>query len=234
MNTSTTRQAVTVGDGAVPVYVSEHTDPASAPGVVVVPSIYGPADDLLDRMAELSGATTVVLDPFWRVGDGAVDYHDRDTAIGRLADFDPRRSMGDVRSVAEWTAERTNGNVVGVGICFGGPFVVQGAARGWLSAATTWHGSRIQDLVDDLPDFSAPLRLHFGSADGVVPLDALDKIRAHFAGHPDCEIFVHDGADHGFSFEGPAYDPTAADACYASLRELIGTMTGAGSMTWSS
>lgn len=222
MNPSTQRDDVVVEDGSVPVFVAHHAQPLAAPGVVVVPSIYGPTDDLLDRMSGLVDvATTVVLDPFWRQGGGAVDYGDRDRAISRLADFDAGRSMADVRAVAEWTAARTNGDVIGVGICFGGPFVVRGAAEGWLAAATTWHGSRIQNMLAGLPPFEAPLRMHFGSADAAVPPDALAAIQAHFEGHPDCRITVHEGAEHGFSMEGPAYDPDAAAASYASLRELI-------------
>ncbi len=222
MSPSTQEHAVTVEDGAVPVFIAEHHDPTAAPGVIVVPSIYGPTADLLLRMAGLSDvATTVVLDPFWRQGGGAVDYGDRDAAVGRLADFDPGRSMTDVRAVADWVRERTNGDVIGVGICFGGPFVVRGAAEGWLAAATTWHGSRIQNMLRDLPQFVAPLRMHFGSADAAVPPDALAAIQEHFADHPDCRITVHDGAEHGFAMEGPAYDPAAAAASYASLRELV-------------
>lgn len=221
-NAPAKRNAVEVGDGSVPIYVAHHADPATAPAVVVVPSIYGPADDLLRRMSALSDvATIVVLDPFWREGGGAVDYNDRDAAVGRLADFDPRRSMTDVRAVAEWTAQRTTGEVIGVGICFGGPFVVRGAAEGWLAAAATWHGSRIQNMLADLSDFSAPLRMHFGSADAAVPPDAVAAITEHFANHPDCKIVMHDGAEHGFSFEGPGYDADAAAACYEDLRALV-------------
>lgn len=222
MPPTTQHHTVTVDDGGVPVFVAAHEHPILAPGVVVVPSIYGPAADLLERMAGLADvATTVVLDPFWREGGGAVDYRDRDAAIGRLAGFEPGRSMADVRAVADWVRARTNGDVIGVGICFGGPFVVRGAADGWLAGAATWHGSRIQNMLDELPMITAPLRMHFGSADAAVPPDALAAIQAHFADHPDCRITVHDGAEHGFSMGGPAYDADAAAASYASLRELV-------------
>lgn len=44
-------------------------------------------------------------------------------------------------AVARWTADRTNGNVVGLGICFGGPFALTGAASGlFVAAAGAEHG----------------------------------------------------------------------------------------------
>lgn len=213
---------VTVSDGDIPVFVSEYADRAAAPGIVVVPSIYGPGSDLLEQMAGLADiASTAVLDPFWREGGGAVDYTDRDGAIGRLGNFDIERCRHDVEAVARWMAERSNGFVVGVGICFGGPYVLIGAAQGWLGAAVTWHGSRLDQTLGGLGEFDAPLRLHFGGADPVTPPDVIETVRHHFAEHGDCEIFVHDGANHGFSFRGPAWDPVAADACVETLRALL-------------
>ncbi len=211
-----------VTDGRVPLFVADHEAPLSAPGVIVVPSIYGPNDDLLADMAGLTDlASTVVLDPFWRQGGGAIDYFDRESAVSRLDSFDRGRCRSDVVAVAAWMSDRTNRTLIGVGICFGGPFVLTGAAEGWLSAAATWHGSHLEKVLDQLEPFDAPLRLHFGDADPVTPPEAIDAVRQHFASHPDCQIRIHPGGDHGFSFHGPAWDPVAAATCLASLRELV-------------
>ncbi len=46
-----------------------------SPASVVVPSIFGPALDLLERLSELSDrALVAALDPFWRLGGGVVPY----------------------------------------------------------------------------------------------------------------------------------------------------------------
>lgn len=218
-----TRQShITVADGDIPVFLADHDSPSAAPGVIVIPSIYGPNDDLLTDMTGLTDlASTVVLDPFWREGGGAVDYFDRDRAVGRLGSFDPARCQTDVAAVAAWMRGRTNGRLVGVGICFGGPYVLKGASEGWLSAGATWHGSRLERTLADLEPFEAPLRIHFGDADPVTPPEAIDAVRQHFSSHPDCQISIHQGGDHGFSFHGPAWDPLAAAACIATLRELV-------------
>jgi dienelactone hydrolase len=67
------------------------------------------------------------------------------------------------------------------------------------------------------------MRLHFGGADPFVPPEAVDAVRAAFAGRRDVRIIVHDGATHGFSHrEAPqAYDEHAERAGMDSLRELI-------------
>ena len=213
-------------NGEIPVVVTG--DATSGPAVVVVPSIFGAHDDLVAQMASLSDVgPAVVLDPFWRIGGGdgptnTVPYGDAERAIGRLDGFERSRCRDDVAAVADWTKDRFGGPLVGVGICFGGPWVLIGAAKGWFDGgAVTWHGSRLETTLDLLDGLTAPLRLHFGDADPITPPEAIDAVRSHFAAHDDCEIVVHPGANHGFSHEGAAWDPAAAAAGLASVRELL-------------
>ncbi len=219
---NTLQDAVPVSDGQVPVWVAGPADTSALPGLVVVPSIFGPNPDLLNQIESLADiAFTVVMDPFWRVGDGAVPYAEHDAAVARLSGFDRSRCRDDVAAVARWTAERTNGSVVGLGICFGGPWVLTGAASGLFSAAATWHGSRMEGVLDRLAGLDAPLRLHFGEVDAVSPPEVIATIIDHFQHHSDCQIVVHHGAAHGFSHEGPAWDPIASAAGLADVRSLL-------------
>jgi len=215
----TIEQRVEVEGGAVPVHVA---------GLVVVPSIFGPAPDLLQSMATLGGgALTVVADPFWRVGGGAVPYGDHDAAIGRLRrGFDRDRCFADMRAVVEWTRDRCNGRVVGLGICFGGPVVLTAAGQGALDGVVTWHGSRMEQFLERADRIACPLRLHFGEADPITPPEAIDAIRAAFAAHPDARFVVHPGADHGFSHAGASYDPVAARAGLDDTRALLEKLAG--------
>ena len=50
------------------------------------------------------------------------------------------------------------------------------------------------------------------SVDPITPPDAIDAVRVHFAAHPNAEVIIHAGAEHGFSHEGAAWDPDAAAA----------------------
>ena len=214
-------ESIPVAEGAVPIHVSGPDDASSLPGVVVVPSIFGANDDLLAQMASLADvALTVVMDPFWREGGGAIPYADRDDAFARVGRMDRSKSRDDVAAVATWTAAQTNGQLIGLGICFGGPLVLIGAASGQFAGAVTWHGSRMEGVLDQLDGLTAPLRLHFGDADPITPAEVIDAVTTAFADHPDCAIVIHPGADHGFSHEGPAYDQAAAEAGLADLRAL--------------
>jgi len=228
--TSTTRQlSIPVADGSVPVHVSGPDDASAVGGIVVVPSIFGPNEDLLAQMRSIADvALTVVMDPFWRQGGGAIPYPNREEAFARVGQLDRSLTPADVEAVARWTAGETNGRLVGLGICFGGPLVLTGAAAGYLAAAVTWHGSRMEGVLDQLDGLTAPLRLHFGDADPITPPKVIDAVGQAFANHPDCSIVIHPGANHGFSHEGPAYDQSAADAGLADLRALATAHNAAG------
>ena len=215
-------ERIEVDDGDVPVSVLDPQDPSVVPALLVIPSIFGPAPDLLERLAVLADNTLVAIpDPFWRTGEGALDYSDRDTAIGRLADFDPAASGREMATVAAWARQASNGFVVAVGICFGGPFVLGLAAEGLVNGVVTWHGSRMQNSLELVPRIACPVRHHIGGADPVVPPDALAAIRAGFAEHPDCEIVVHPGAGHGFSHDGNDWDESAYQAGLVDVVTLL-------------
>jgi hypothetical protein len=68
-----------VEGGAVPTAVLGPDDASGVPAVVVVPSVYGAAPDLLERLAELvDSALVCVPDPLWRTGHGPTAYGDMD------------------------------------------------------------------------------------------------------------------------------------------------------------
>ena len=214
-------EPIAVEGGAIPTAVLG-PDAGTAPVLVVVPSIFGPAPDLLARLAEFDEeAVIAVPDPFWRVGGGVVPYDQHDAAVGRLKGFELRRCIQDLGAVVDWARSHGNGRVIGLGICFGGPFVLRFAAERRLDGVVTWHGSRMQDHLGRAGSITCPLRLHFGDADPITPPDVIEAIRAAFASHPDLAIAVHPGADHGFSHDGPAYDATACRAGLDAVGELL-------------
>jgi carboxymethylenebutenolidase len=217
---------VEVEGGAVPVHVIGPDDPSSVPGLVVVPSIFGPAPDLLRRVSEFAGAALVVVaDPFWRVGGGAVPYGDHAGAIARLKGFDRDGCFAEMRAVIEWTRARCNGRVAGLGVCFGGPVVLVAAAAGALDGVVTWHGSRMANYLEGVERITGPVCFHFGADDPVSPPDAIEAIQAAFANHPDASIVVHPGLEHGFSHDGPSYDAIAAQACVDDTRALLASLS---------
>jgi len=215
-------EAIEVEGGAVPCAVLGPADASRVPALVVVPSIFGPAPDLCKRLSELSDAALVIVpDPFWRAGGGAIPYDQLERARSRLAGFDPKRCISELGAVVDWATARSNGRVIGLGICFGGPLVLRFAGEGRLAGVATWHGSRMESSLDRAAATTCPLRLHFGGADPVTPPDAIEKIRAAFASNPDVCIVVHPGAFHGYSHDGPAHDARACRAGLDAVRDLL-------------
>jgi carboxymethylenebutenolidase len=216
------RTAVPVDGGAVPAAVLGPEDARGVPALVAVPSIFGAAPDLLERLSELSERALVVApDPFWRQGGGVIPYGDREAAFARLRGFDAKLCTAELTAVAEWARGRSNGRVLGLGICFGGPFVLRLAVAHALDGVVTWHGSRMEQHLDGASAIRCPLRLHFGEADPISPPAAIDAMREAFAAHPDVRIVVHPGASHGFSHDGPAYDAKACRAGMEAVAELV-------------
>ncbi|MCG8588066.1 MAG: dienelactone hydrolase family protein [Proteobacteria bacterium] len=215
-------RAIPVDGGAVPTEIRGPEDASGAPVLFVVPSIFGAAPDLLERLSEFADrASIAVPDPFWRQGGGVIPYADRQPAFARLEGFEPGRCIADLGAVLDWAHAEGNGVVLGLGICFGGPFVLRFASEGRLDGVVTWHGSRMEQHLKRAADVTCPLRLHFGDADAITPPETIDAIRKAFASHPDVSIAVHPGADHGFSHDGPAYDAAACRAGLDAVGELI-------------
>jgi carboxymethylenebutenolidase len=215
-------ESVEVEGGAIPVHVLSPEGAGVVPGLVVVPSIFGPAPDLSRRLSALADAALVaVVDPFWRAAGGVVPYDDPPAAIERLQGFDRRRFRSELRAVIDWIRERCNGRVAGLGICFGGPYVLLAAGEGALAGVVTWHGSRMEGVLDRAGQIRCPLRFHFGDADPITPPEVIARIREAFASHPDAMFAIHPGADHGFSHDGRAFDAVATGAGLDDTRALL-------------
>ena len=215
-------EPIPVQGGAVPTAVLGPEDASAIPALVVVPSIFGPAPDLLDRLSEFDDrALIAVPDPFWRAGGGVVPYERHETAVARLRGFELGRSIEDMSAVVAWAHARGNGRVVGLGICFGAPFVMRYAAERRLDGGVTWHGTRMEDHLERASEIQCPLRLHFGEADPVTPPEVIEKIRGALASHPDTSIVLHPGAVHGFSHDGGAFDEKACRAGLDAVGELL-------------
>ncbi len=213
---------VTNGEQPLATIVPERD--ASVPYLLVVPSIFGIADDLLAQMTELSDeAAVVALDPFWRVEPGPIDYADFQGAIERMGQLDRQACFDDWLATIAWVRRqpRCNGRVVALGICFGGPFCLLAAADGLVDGVVTWHGSSMENFVERAAEMRCPMVHHVGAADQFVPAEAIEKLRTAFASHDNVDIVLHDGADHGFSHAGPAFLKSAERAGMASVRELL-------------
>ncbi len=165
-------------------------------GLVVVQEIFGVNHHIravCDRFAA-EGYAVIAPALFDRVRPGAVlGYTPDDVQAGLAlrAEVPEHGPMQDVAAAAAALGDRPLGIV---GYCWGGTIAWWGATRGLgFKAASGWYGGGIAATKAEVP--LCPVQLHFGALDHGIPLTDVDAIRA---AHPDVEVNVYDGADHGF------------------------------------
>jgi len=194
------------------------------PAVVIVPSIYGVQTDLLAQMEELAegDAWVAAMDPFYEERPGPWSYADPDGAIERMQKTDLDQVYEDFVRLVKHARKEGNGKVIGLGICFGGPFCFRAAGEGELDGVVTWHGSRLDAYAKEAARANIPFRLHFGADDRVVPKKQVDIVRSAFEGHKKAEVVMHPGAGHGFSHrDAKGYDPSAEAAAMDAVRDVL-------------
>ncbi len=116
----------------------------------------------------------------------------------------PADSIADLTAAADWLARDRVGII---GYCWGGSLAWWGATRTNLfAAAVGWYGSETVKTADETA--RCPVQLHFGAEDHGIPVDAVERFRA---AQPGVEVFVYEGAGHGFGCdERASYDARAA------------------------
>lgn len=109
-----------------------------------------------------------------------------------------------------------------VGYCFGGGVAWLAANQVSVDAAVCYYGGQIHDFIDVSPQ--CPTMLHFGELDAMIPLG---DVAAIAAAHPDVEVHVYDGADHGFNCDiRDSYHPSAAALAQQRTSEFLSSHLG--------
>ncbi len=124
--------------------------------------------------------------------------------------LNPETALLDV--AAAYGSAKQSGKGVGVvGYCFGGFMSWLSATRGEAlkmqpSCCVGYYAGGIGQVASEEP--SCPVMLHFGAKDTHIGQDQIQAVRT---AHPEVEIFVYEGAEHGFNCDARAsYNPEAA------------------------
>ena len=176
----------------------------AAHGLVVVQEIFGVNGHMRHVCDAFAAAGYAVVCPalFDRAErDVELGYEAADVARGRAlrGRVDDADVMADIRAAAgALAAGPGGGRKLGiVGYCWGGTVAWWGATRATdFAAAVGWYGGGIAATRAEVPH--CPVQLHFGEIDAGIPM--LD-VRAIRDAQPDVEVFVYDGAGHGFGCE---------------------------------
>ena len=191
--------------------------PDSPRALVVLQEIFGVNHHIRAVCDGFGDAGYHVIAPalFDRTEPGVeLGYEAADVQRGReLAQkIKPQDTLADILAAADALHSESAGII---GYCWGGALSWAAATRTQrFKAAVGWYGGGIAASKDATPN--CPVQLHFGAEDGHIPLTDVEAIRA---AQPDVEIFIYEGAGHGFGCsERASYD--ARSAALAQERSL--------------
>ncbi len=189
-------------------------------GVVIIQEIFGlnaHIRDVVDRYAALG---------FRATAPALFDRLERGVELGYTAETVTRgrelRSAIDwddtVRDVGAGVAHLSGtGPTAVVGYCYGGSLAWLAASALPVAAAVGYYGGQIIPFLDRAPQ--APVLLHFGAEDYMIPLTDVEEITRR---HPTVPVHVYPGADHGFNCDAREsyHAPSAALALERTLAFL--------------
>src|SRR5262249_6692766 len=119
-----------------------------------------------------------------------------------------------------------NGEVGVLGFCMGGLLAVLSAVEVPVDACVAFYAGGIEQHLAALDSVRAPMLLHFGGRDTLIPEDAVVRVRRALEGRDEAAVVVHPGVGHGFFFPARSnYDAAAARAAFdqtlAMLRQRL-------------
>ncbi len=196
-------------DTSIPGYMAEPAE-RQKPGVVVVGAIFGVDDDvraITDRLAA-NGYAAIAPNMFWEDSEGntgIIEVTPEGSEQGRARAGRVDRDAGVAYIAAAIDVLRAspccNGKIAVQGYCFGGPFVVQAAARLPIDAGFSYHGSYVEKFLGEFDNVTCPVQFHYGDNDAVAPMEgSVDTVQAACEGKDNAEVFVYPGAQHSYMF----------------------------------
>jgi carboxymethylenebutenolidase len=179
-------------------------------GLVVVQEIFGVNSHMRfasDTLAE-SGFAVVCPALFDRAEtEVELGYTPEDIQAGLAlrAKITDEQVMLDIEAAA---ASLNTASIGIIGYCWGGTIAWWGATRTRrFKAAAGWYGGGIAATKTEMPH--CPVQLHFGAEDHGISLSDVDAIRA---AQPGVEVYLYEGAGHGFGCEQrPSFDQKSFD-----------------------
>ena len=219
-----TEVKVPVKDGQMPAYVAKPAGKKSLPVVLVVQEIFGVHEHIKDVARRFAKAGYMAIAP---------ELYARQGDVSKLANMDDIRPivakvpdaqvMSDLDAAADWAAK--NGGdakkLAITGFCWGGRIVWLYAAHNQnLKAGVAWYGGvegvtselKPKNPIDLVKDINAPVLGLYGGADGGIPNEGVDRMRAALkAARKPSEIHTYPDKPHGFHADyRPSYNTDAA------------------------
>lgn len=191
---------------------ARRADPHDIPrgGIVVVQEIFGVNRHIRSVLERFAAHGFVAIAPclFDHIASGIeLDYDEAGIARGRelAAGVGFERAVQDVEAAAKSLLDSVE-KVGVVGYCWGGTVAFLANTRLGLPTVS-YYGGRTLPFLHERPQ--APLMLHFGERDPLIPPE---HVEAHRQALPGAIVHVYD-AGHGFNCDARAdYDEPASRA----------------------
>jgi carboxymethylenebutenolidase len=203
-------------------------DPEGPPhgGIVVIQEIFGVNShirSICDRLAAdgYAAVAPALFDRTERGFESGYSPEEVERARGFLADPDWDAFLRDTDAARAAVADAGKTGIVG--FCLGGSIAFLAATRfDGYAASVGFYGGRIAAHADETP--RCPTQLHYGAEDHGIPMSNVDTVKAK---RPDVDIFVYEGAGHGFNCdERASYHPAAAKLAWGRTMAFLGTHVG--------
>lgn len=229
--------------GEFPAYRAQPAGRTRLATVLVVQEIFGVHEyirDVCRRLAKL-GYQAVAPELYVRQGD--VSKMEISEIISKVVSKVPdAQVMADLDAAAAWAARNGGGGPLGItGFCWGGRIVWMYAAHNpSLAAGVAWYGNVAsgrspgdKGAIDVVDRIRAPMLGLYGAADGGIPNETVEKMRAALkaAGNSRSEIILYPDTPHAFHADyRPSYRKEAAEDGWKRLTDWFGRYLTAGSV----
>ena len=219
--------SIPVADGKMPAYRAAPKSGKNLPTVVVVQEIFGVHEHIKDicrRFAKL-GYFAVAPELYARQGDVSKIKNIQEVISQVVSKVPDAQVMSDLDATVAWAKSTGQADTTKLGItgfCWGGRIVWLYAAHNpKLKAGVAWYGRLITDTdklrpknpIDIVSDLKAPVLALYGEADGGIPVESVEKMRAALkAAGKQAEIVLYPETPHGFYADyRESYRKAAAD-----------------------
>jgi carboxymethylenebutenolidase len=198
------------------------------PGVIVIHENRGlnpHIQDVTRRMA-LEGFLALAPDALSPFGGTPSDEN---RAREMMRELNPDDTLVQLAAAVPFLSghPESTGKVGAIGFCWGGGYANQlAAAETSLSAAVPYYGRQIS--IDQVPNITAALCLHYAGLDERINAGIADYEAALKSNNKPYELYVYEGAQHAFNNDtnDARYNKEAADLAWertiAFLRRHLG------------
>jgi len=185
------------------------------PGVVVIPEIWGLVPHIEDvaRRVALEGFLAIAPDPLSPLGGTPGDA---DEAVTMMRGLDGEETTKNLVAAVEYlkTHPQSTGKVGVTGFCWGGGMTNQIAVNSPdVQAGVPFYGR--QAATGDVPKIKASLLVHYAGDDERINAGIPEFEAALKEASVDYEIYMYDGAMHGFYNDtSPRYHEEASNLAW--------------------